>query len=121
MAQQVITRLTDDLEPGLDAVETVEFAIDGRHYEIDLSEANASELRGRLVPFVGAARPAAPTARRASGRRSATTSNGARPTGDRTQSKAIRDWARSQGLDTGKRGRIPTEIVEKFNAAHGMS
>ncbi|NED57217.1 Lsr2 family protein, partial [Micromonospora aurantiaca] len=45
MAQKVRIIKTDDLDGG-EADETVSFAIDGRTYEIDLSEDNARRLRG---------------------------------------------------------------------------
>ena len=57
MAQQVITKYTDDLD-GSDAAGSVEFALDGRAYEIDLNDQNAARLRDVLAPFVAAARRA---------------------------------------------------------------
>ena len=44
MAQQVNVKFVDDLD-GSDATGTVSFALDGRAYEIDLSEDNAARLR----------------------------------------------------------------------------
>ena len=55
MAQQTTVRFIDDLD-GSDASSTVTFALDGRSYEIDLSEDNAAKLRDALAPFVDAAR-----------------------------------------------------------------
>jgi hypothetical protein len=51
MAKTVIVKLTDDIDGG-DADETVHFALDGKTYEIDLSAANASTLRGAFRPFI---------------------------------------------------------------------
>jgi hypothetical protein len=51
MAKTVIVKLTDDMEGG-DADETIQFALDGKSYEIDLNAANASKLRGALQPYV---------------------------------------------------------------------
>ena len=56
MAKTVIVKLTDDLDGG-DADETVDFALDGKSYEIDVSAANAAKLRGALQPFIERARP----------------------------------------------------------------
>ncbi len=56
MAKTVIVKLTDDLDGG-DADETVDFALDGKAYEIDVSAANAAKLRGALQPFIERARP----------------------------------------------------------------
>src|SRR3954447_1912759 len=55
MAQQVNVKFVDDLD-GSDAAGTVSFALDGRAYEIDLSEDNAARLRDSLAAFIAAAR-----------------------------------------------------------------
>lgn len=51
MAKTVIVKLTDDIDGG-DADETIQFALDGRSYEVDLSTENASKLREALKPYV---------------------------------------------------------------------
>ena len=51
MAQIREIRLVDDLD-GESADETVEFGIDGKSYEIDLSKENAGRLRDVLADFV---------------------------------------------------------------------
>ena len=51
MAKTVIVKLTDDIDGG-DADETVQFALDGRSYEVDLSAANAAKLRDALKPYI---------------------------------------------------------------------
>jgi len=51
MAKTVIVKLTDDIDGG-DAEETVQFALDGKPYEIDLSAANASKLREAFKLYV---------------------------------------------------------------------
>lgn len=51
MAKTVIVKLTDDMDGG-DADETIQFALDGTTYEIDLSTANVSKLRGALQPYM---------------------------------------------------------------------
>jgi len=48
MAQKVDVRFVDDLD-GSEASGTVSFALDGRAYEIDLSEENAAKLRDSLA------------------------------------------------------------------------
>lgn len=63
MAQVTVVELVDDLD-GSEADETVEFALDGAAYEIDLSATNAEELREALGPYVEAARRAGGRKRR---------------------------------------------------------
>ncbi len=111
MAQKVQVILLDDLEGG-DADETVSFALDGTSYEIDLSTNNAGQLRDVLAPYVGAARKA--TVKRGRGRGTASTNRSSR-----TDTTAIREWAREQGLKVSDRGRIPSDILAKYEAAHG--
>src|SRR5690625_7292081 len=56
MAKKVIIKLIDDLDGESEAAETVEFALDGVGYEIDLTAANAERLRDQMAEWVGAAR-----------------------------------------------------------------
>jgi uncharacterized membrane protein len=112
MAQKVQVLLVDDLDGG-EASETVNFALDGSSYEIDLSKKNASELRDAFAKYVGAARKAGRTA--TSGGRSARRSGGSSTAMDRDQAAAIRSWAKSKGLKVSDRGRIPATIIEQYN------
>jgi len=50
-------RFIDDLD-GSEASGTIDFGLDGRTYEIDLSEENAAKLRDALAPFIDAGRKA---------------------------------------------------------------
>ncbi len=118
MAQQVNVKFVDDLD-GSDATGTVLFAIDGRAYEIDLSEDNAARLRESLASFVAAARKSGGAA--AAGRRTPkmTASSAKRPQPlDREQTAAIRAWARQNGHQVSERGRISKTVVDAFQAAH---
>jgi Lsr2 len=47
----VVIDLVDDLD-GTKAEETITFGLDGKAYEIELSELNARDLRLALTPFV---------------------------------------------------------------------
>ncbi len=108
MAQKVQVILLDDLDGGT-ADETVGFSLDGVAYEIDLSSDNAGKLRDALAPFVGAAR-------RAGGRRGRT--RAAASSRARSDTTAVREWARGQGLKVSDRGRIPSDILAKYEEAH---
>ncbi len=111
MAQKVEVLLLDDLEGG-SADETVRFGLDGVSYEIDLSDGNAAQLREALTPYVQ-------RARRSAGRSTRTRSSSrGRGTSSRQQSAEIRSWAKQQGINVNERGRIPSWIVEKYQAAH---
>jgi hypothetical protein len=113
MAQQTTVTLTDDLDGGK-AAETVTFGLDGRTYEIDLSKKNASALRKALGEFTAAARkvragrPAAAAA---------ATAKTARPS-TRIDAKAVREWAQANDVAVSARGRVPSEVVEKYQAAN---
>lgn len=110
MAQETTVVLIDDLNPDLEAAETVRFGLDGAQYEIDLTAGNAARLRQALAEFITAAR-------RSGGRAAA----GRKPAARRTSSDDnadIREWARNNGLQVSDRGRISAEIREKYAAAH---
>lgn len=108
MAQKITVALQDDLDGGA-ADETVRFGFGGSEYEIDLSEKNASSFREQLAPFIEHARRAG----KGQPRRAARTAL------SRRRSGAIRDWAKSQGLPVSDRGRIPSSVVEQYEAATG--
>ena len=119
MAQQVNVKFVDDLD-GSDAAGTVSFAIDGRAYEIDLSDDNAARLRDSLASFVAAGRKSGGSGA-AGGRRAQkmTASSSRRPQPlDREQTAAIRAWARQSGHEVSDRGRIAKTVVDAFEAAH---
>ena len=111
MAQKIQTLFIDDLD-GSEADGTVRFGLDGTDYEIDLNAEHAQELRDALARYVTAARRAGGGARRQarSGRRAS--ANGLNTT-------EVREWAKAQGIDVKDRGRVPAELVVKFQAATG--
>jgi hypothetical protein len=111
VAQIREVRLIDDLD-GEVADETVEFGLDGKSFEIDLSKGNAGRLRDALAEYVAAARKSG-GARRRSAAAAATPPR--RPTIDREQNQAIRDWARKRGMKVSDRGRIPAEVLEAYH------
>src|SRR3954453_15049849 len=108
MAQKVHITLEDDLDGG-EATETVSFGLDGRTYEIDLNDKNAKALRDSLARYVGAGRRSGGSRGTAAKRR----------TQVGTTAREIRDWARSNGHKVPDRGRIPADVREAFEAAHG--
>ncbi len=110
MAQKVNIILVDDLDGG-SADENVKFGLDGVNYEIDLSEANATELRSSLERYVGAAR-------KSSGGRTAAKAKAPSGSGRSHDSAQIRQWARDNGYTVNSRGRIQAEIQEAYQKAN---
>ena len=112
MAQRVNVVLVDDID-GNDATETVNFALDGVDYEIDLSDEHAAELREAVSLYVGHARR---TGGRRKGGRRASAPAGSDPAG--ATAAEIRSWARENGWDVPERGRVSSEVREAYAAAN---
>lgn len=109
MTHKVTVSLQDDLD-GSPAARTVRFALAGSEFEIDLSEKNARRFREQITPFLEHARRAGKLA-------------GARPASrgaaSRARTSRIRAWARDHGMELNDRGRIPANVVERYEAANG--
>ena len=114
MAQKITTLFIDDIDGG-EADGTVRFALDGTEYEIDLNAKHSEELRSALGKYVTHARKVGGAARRA-GRAAGRASRGAGSTLNTTE---IRNWARENGYDIKDRGRVPADLVAKYQAATG--
>ena len=109
MAQVTAVRLVDDLDGG-HADESVEFTVDNKRYQMDLSEKNAARLREVLAPFIAAAR-------RAGGSTTSRTRRStiaARPAGAGADTAAIREWASANGFRVSTRGRIAASVREAY-------
>ncbi|WP_159499806.1 Lsr2 family protein [Microbacterium sp. 18062] len=113
MARKQFTQLIDDLDstPIDEGGETILFSLDGRAYEIDLSDDNAQKLRDAFAPFVSA------------GRSVSRPKITGRPARERSgQAKLdladVRAWARENGHSVSDRGRIPAVVLEAYEAAH---
>jgi hypothetical protein len=118
VAQRTIVQLTDDLDGKPIAEgrgETVRFAVDRQDYEIDLGEKNAKAMRDTLNKYVSAARRV--SGARSAGRSRGTSRSSAAAARD-YDPKAVRAWAESQGIEVSQRGRVPAELVAKFQEAN---
>jgi hypothetical protein len=117
VAQRTVIKLSDDLDgkPIPEGRgETVDFGLDGTSYQIDLSSRNAARLRAALDQYVKAARKA--NGGPAAGRRGRPVGSARqRGTGD---AQAIREWGKRSGYKLSERGRIPSEVVQAYEAAH---
>ena len=111
MAQRVQVILVDDVSGG-EATETLEFALDGVSYEIDLNDENAAKLREDFAPWIGQARRSG--GRRQTRRRSAGTSSSARS----EDLARVREWGRENGYKVSSRGRVSQELQDAYAAAH---
>ncbi|NLA55666.1 MAG: Lsr2 family protein [Corynebacterium humireducens] len=113
MARREITQYFDDLDnsPLEDSeVNIIHFSVDGSHYTLDLSEENAAAFRAALDPWIAVAQVAqapqkAPT-------RVSTAAQ-------RERSRAIREWARANGMEVSDRGKIAASVLEAYEKAHG--
>jgi hypothetical protein len=114
MAQRTVIRLVDDLDDTeiVDgAGHTVGFALDGRQYEIDLTNEHAAEMRAALERYVGAAR-------KVGGRQSRPGVASTKSTASVDYSpQAVRAWAKARKIEVSPRGRIPQSVVDQFRAA----
>lgn len=109
MAQKTIVKTYDDLDGSeIDAEgKSVSFSFDGTSYEIDLSSKNIEKMREDLRVYVD-------KARKVSNRRSA----GAKAEPAPLDTRAVRAWAEEQGLEVSARGRLSSELIEQYRAAH---
>lgn len=111
MAQRVQVILVDDVNGG-EATETIEFALDGVSYEIDLNDENAAKLREDLAPWIG-------QARRSGGRRQTRRRSGGSASAARSEDLTkVREWGRENGYKVSSRGRVSQELQDAYAAAH---
>ena len=113
MAQKIIHEFVDDID-GSEAERTFPFAVDGTHYEIDLSTQNIKEFHEAIAGFVESARKVKASGNSRQARKPSTSDSGR----SREQTQAVRQWARQQGHHVNDRGRIPTAIQQAFDQAH---
>lgn len=109
MAKKTVEKFYSDLSG--DEIDTpsptVAFTFDGVGYEVDLTEAERQTFADAVAPYVA-------VGRRATGRASSSRSTSKRSGVD---AKAVREWAQEQGLDVPARGRVPSSLIEAYEAA----
>lgn len=112
MAKKHITQLIDDLDGSvLESGSTITFSLEGRAYEIDLSERNAAKLREAIEPFTTAARSIG-SSNHAAHRASRGRVPSSRDLAD------VRAWAEKNGHSINPRGRISSAVLSAYDAAH---
>ncbi|OZD64694.1 hypothetical protein CH272_23920 [Rhodococcus sp. 05-340-1] len=120
MAKRVTTQLVDDIDGSViddESGETIEFAVRGVEYLIDLKAKNATEFHKKLDHYIQHATRVGGRKRKPSPSSGSTAAGGSAKR-DPEQTRAIRQWAFDQGYEISERGRIPADIVEAYNAAH---
>ena len=128
MAERIIKQLIDDLDQAEIAEGkggSVEFALRGTTYRIDLSDANIAKLEKAFAPFISAA--AKTSGPRAGSARSGAAARG-KPGANRKSQKAsagssakIRAWAAENGHEVSARGRIPSAVISAYDSAKKRS
>lgn len=114
MATQIIHKVTDDLD-GSEATNTIQYAVDGIAYEIDLNDKNATKFRDVMAKYVGVSE------RKGRVRVMTVTqlpTAGPADKSTRERNKAIRAWAKKAGKDISDRGAIPKPIIEEYDSTH---
>ncbi|SDO93501.1 Lsr2 protein [Microbacterium testaceum StLB037] len=112
MATKHVTHLVDDLDGSVlenGEGKQVTFSVEGRAYEIDLSDANADKLFEVFAPYVAAARSVGSSDARGSRRNP--------PRKGSVDLGAVREWARANGHTVSDRGRVPATIIDAYTAA----
>jgi hypothetical protein len=110
VAQKTIIKTYDDLDGSeIDAEgKSVTFSLEGATYEIDLSSKNVEKMRRDFAVYTEKARKVS--------RGSRATSKAAEPAP--LDTRAVRVWAEEQGLEVSARGRLSTDLIERYRAAH---
>jgi nucleoid-associated protein Lsr2 len=106
MAKTTITQITDDIDGSKNANE-VSFSFEGTSWTIDLSSKNKAKLEAALKPYIDAGTRSSSRSSRRGGKGS---------TGRRSDLQDVRQWAKQNGHKVSERGRIPTSILEAYDA-----
>jgi hypothetical protein len=85
------------------------FSIDGRDYEIDLCLTHSERFDQAVGQFASHARKASGRPVRVKRRTAA----------HRRHSAQVRAWAKASGFAVSERGRIPSDVVSKYQSTHG--
>lgn len=114
MARRTTVQLIDDVDGAVikdGQGETVEFALGGVQYTIDLSNKHANELYDQFAFWVE-------HAKKVGGRRTRRKTSPTGGTAPASNLGDIRQWAKENGYAVSSRGRISAEIQEAYAAAH---
>jgi hypothetical protein len=107
MATLTQVTLTCDVCGKAKDVQTRTIGLDGKSYEIDLCPKDGKGLSKAAGDYVSNARKVTTT--------QAPRENRPR---SRTETAAIRDWARTSGMQISDRGRVPAAVFRDYQATH---
>ncbi len=113
LARKEVVQYFDDLDnTPLDenTMKVIRFSVNGNHYTLDLSPEHAEEFHKVLEPYIEKATPVRVGSNGSNRRRSGAARG--------SKAREIRKWAQEQGKNVAGRGKIPSEIIEAYNAAH---
>jgi Lsr2 len=85
------------------------FSVDGRDYEIDLCVKHSDRLDETINRYAERARKSSARPVRTKRRTAA----------HRQHSASVRAWAKQTGIAVSDRGRIPADVVARYEATHG--
>ena len=94
-------RRVDDMDRTTPAVRQRVVGVDGRFFQLDLSQENSDALDAALAPYLDAGRQVRDEL------------------GDYDASQ-VRAWAREKGYQIGDRGKISRKIIEEFLSTRGQ-
>jgi hypothetical protein len=122
VAKRMVVELTDDIDGNsiVDGTgESIDFSVNGVDYTIDLRDKNANEFHRKLDYYIEHAERVGGRKRRSTQTAdTAKVSVNAPQKRDPAQTRAIREWAVSNGYEVSSRGRIPAAVADAFAAAH---
>jgi hypothetical protein len=97
--------LTGDVVDQKDA-ESIEFAVNGKSYTIDLGKKNAAEFHKSVDKYIAVATKVGGVRTRKPAR------------GSKEDLAAIRGWGKENGFKVSERGRVSTELKDAYSKAH---
>ncbi len=86
-----------------------QFSFDGRHYEIDLCQQHGDAFDETIGLYAKHARTSSAPSEQPARRRTAA---------HRQHSASVRAWAKQAGIQVSDRGRIPADVLTRYDDAH---
>lgn len=100
---QIVDDLTGKTLDGED-INRIKFAVDGKEYLLEVSNANAEKFYAAMEKWVAAAQPVKKGRSKRLSRAK--------------EIRAVRAWAIENGYEVSERGRVPNDILEAYQEAN---